>query len=204
MYEMNAKEYNEKVMKGHFKKVYPLIASQILQLTKISEGKCIDLGGGPGMLGISMAEITNLDVVIYDLLPDCVQLAKENAAERNLSHRVTSKQGVAEDIQFSDNSIDLVISRGSIFFWEDQKKGISEVYRVLKPAGWAYIGGGFGSQELLNEVIEQRKDEPQWENDRKKRMSKRPPEYYQSILEDLEIPGFVQGGPAGTWIIFQK
>src|ERR1035437_3386281 len=202
MYEMNAKEYDEKVMKGHFKKVYPLIASQILQITKISEGKCIDLGGGPGMLGISMAEITNLEVVIYDLLPDCVQLAKENAAERNLSHRVTSRQGVAEDIQFPDNSIDLVISRGSIFFWEDQKKGISEIYRVLKSDGWAYIGGGFGSQELLDEVIEQRKNEPQWESDRKQRMTRRPPEYYQSILEDLEIPGFVQIGRAGTWIIF--
>ncbi len=204
MYEMDAKEYNENVMKKHFRKVYPLIASQILQLTGITEGKCIDLGGGPGMLGISMAEITNLHVTVYDLLPECIKIAKENAAERNLSDRVTAMQGVAEDIQFPDSSVDLVISRGSVFFWEDQKKGISEVYRVLKPGGWGYIGGGFGSAELLAEIIEARKDDSSWEEGRKCRMKKNPPEHYQKILEELGIPGAVSSSPAGTWMIFRK
>ncbi len=204
MYEMNAREYSENVMKGHFKKVYPVIAQQILDYTGVTEGKCIDLGGGPGMLGISMAAITNLEVVIYDLLPECIEVAKENIAERNLSLRVTARQGKAEDIQFPDSSIDLVISRGSIFFWEDQKKGIAEVHRVLKPGGWAYIGGGFGTPELLAEVMEARKDDPEWEKGRACRMKKNPPEHYQKILEELEIPGGIQYGPAGTWIIFQK
>lgn len=204
MYEMDAREYSEKVMKGHFKKVYPLIARQILETTGIRNGKCIDLGGGPGMLGISMAEITNLQVTIYDLLPQCVEVALENIEERKLHTRVTARQGIAENIEYEDNSIDLVISRGSIFFWEDQEKGISEIYRVLRPGGWAYVGGGFGSAELLAEVIEQRKNEPEFDQGRKERFKKNPPEHFQAILQKLEIPGGIQFGPAGTWIIFQK
>jgi ubiquinone/menaquinone biosynthesis C-methylase UbiE len=204
MYEMNAKEYNEKVMKGYFKKVYPVIASQILQRTGIMDGCCIDLGGGPGMLGISLAEITNLNVTIYDLLPECIELAFENIAGKNLVQRVTAMQGAAEDIRFSDSSVDLVISRGSVFFWENQEKGIREVYRVLKPGGWAYIGGGFGTREILAEVMEQRKDDPEWENGRKQRMSKNPPEHFRAILQQLAIPGVVESSEAGTWIIFQK
>jgi ubiquinone/menaquinone biosynthesis C-methylase UbiE len=204
MYKMNAREYSEKVMKGYFRKVYPVIAAQILEHTGVKEGICLDLGGGPGMLGISMAEITNLDVVIYDLLPECVEVAKENIAGRNLSQRVTALQGQAESIQFPDNSVDLVISRGSIFFWEDQKKGIAEVHRVLKSGGWAYIGGGFGTPELLAEVIEARKEDPEWDNGRACHRKKSPPELFQKILEELEIPGAILSGPAGTWIIFQK
>jgi len=41
-------------------------------------------------------------------------------------------------------SVDLVFSRGSIFFWDDPAQGLQEVYRVLRPGGEAMIGGGRG------------------------------------------------------------
>ncbi len=205
MYQMNAVEYNEKVMKGHFKKIYPVIASQIVELTGITSGHCIDLGGGPGMLGISMAKITDLQVTIYDLMPECVALVPENSLANGVADQVNAIQGMAEDMKFADNSIDLVVSRGSVFFWEDQKKGLSEVYRVLRPGGWAYIGGGFGSKELLEEINKQKENEdPQWTEKRKERMRKNPPGHFQTIIDELGIDGKVDSSEAGTWIIFQK
>ena len=50
MFTMNARNYNEQTMKGLFRKVYPLIAGQMIARTGIRRGVCIDLGGGPGML----------------------------------------------------------------------------------------------------------------------------------------------------------
>jgi SAM-dependent methyltransferase len=44
-----------------------------------------------------------------------------------------------------DASVDLVVSRGSVFFWDDPAQGIREAHRVLRPGGWAMIGGGLGS-----------------------------------------------------------
>jgi hypothetical protein len=38
----------------------------------------------------------------------------------------------------------LVVSRGSLWFWDDQVKGPQEIYRVLKPGGVAFVGGGLG------------------------------------------------------------
>ncbi|MEI8102036.1 MAG: class I SAM-dependent methyltransferase [Chlorobium sp.] len=204
MYTMNAAEYNEKVMKGHFKKIYPVIARQIIERTGITAGHCIDLGGGPGMLGISLARQSNFYVTIYDLLPECIALAGENSREHDVHERVTALQGKAELIPFKDNSTDLVASRGSIFFWEDQQQGLSEVYRVLRPGGWAYIGGGFGTIELLLEIQSQRASEPKWDRERKERFAKNPPGHFETILANLGIEGVVERGDAGMWIIFRK
>ena len=205
MYQMDAKEYNENVMKGLFRKVYPFIAHQILERTGVSEGHCIDLGGGPGMLGISMAEITNLSVVVYDLLPECIEEARRNIVERNLWRRVSTMQGRAEKITFPDNAIDLVISRGSVFFWEDQKKGFSEVFRVLKPGGWAYIGGGMGSPELMMEVQMERAKSPKLASKNDNHRIDNPPGHFENILKECNIPDFVvENSMAGTWVIFQK
>jgi len=203
MYTMDVQEYNEKVMNGYFKKIYPVIASQIVDKTHVTQGECIDLGGGPGMLGISMAKITNLHITVYDLLKECVDLVSENSSKNGVSNRVDALQGMAECMDcFKDNSIDLVISRGSIFFWENVEKGISEVYRVLKPDGWAYIGGGFGSVELKNEIMEKRNSDPGFKM--KDRMREHASECFEDVLTELKIDGYVDKSEAGTWIIFQK
>lgn len=203
-YTMNAAEFNEKIMKGHFRKIYPVIAAQIVERTGVTTGRCIDLGGGPGMLGVCLAQLTALRVTVVDLMPECVELAGENSAEAGVAHRVDAVVGVAEALPFDDASIDLVVSRGSIFFWEDQAQGLAEVYRVLRPGGWAWIGGGFGTAELLREIEAAKADDPEWSRKRRERMTQSPPEHFRAILERLGIDGVVEHQEAGTWIIFQK
>lgn len=205
MYKMNAVEYNEKVMKGHFKKIYPVIASQIIDRTGITSGKCIDLGGGPGMLGICIAKITDMKVTVYDLMKECVELVPGNCLANGVADKVNAVQGVAEDMKFDDNSVDLVVSRGSIFFWEDQKKGLSEISRVLRPGGWAYIGGGFGTKELMDEILKiKEKEDPEWFKGKNDRMKKNSPEHFQKIVDELGLGTTVERNDAGTWIVFQK
>lgn len=204
MYTFNAAEFNEKVMKGHFKKIYPVIARQILERTGMTSGRCIDLGGGPGMLAVELAKASALDVTVCDVTLECVALAKENSREHGVHERVSAVQGAAEKLPFEDNSADLVVSRGSIFFWEDQEKGLAEVYRVLRPDGWAYIGGGFGTAELLQEILAEKADDPQWNVQRKERLEKNPPAHFEALLLKLGIAGMVERGDAGMWIIFRK
>ena len=204
MFFMNARQYNEHAMKGLFRKVYPLIACQVITRTGIRSGVCIDLGGGPGMLGICLAEASDLQVVIVDPLPECVELAHENIAERNLCHRVTAQAGQAEVLGFPDDSVDLVASRGSIFFWGNQLQSLSEIYRVLRPGGWAYIGGGFGSNALRDEIISNMSGSEQWAIQRNEQKRKRPPGHFQALLQELKIHGEVESGDSGTWIVFCK
>ncbi|MGM0608905.1 MAG: class I SAM-dependent methyltransferase [Candidatus Muiribacteriota bacterium] len=61
-----------------------------------------------------------------------------------------------EKMNFDSNSYDFVFSRGSYRFWENKVKGFSEIFRVLKPGGFALIGGGFGHSNPKSVVKEAR------------------------------------------------
>ena len=192
------------MMKGQFKKIYPVIARQILERTGITSGRCIDLGGGPGMLAVELAKASALKVTVCDVTFECIALAKENSLEHGVEERVSAVQGASEKLTFNDKSIDLVVSRGSIFFWEDQQQGLAEVFRVLRPCGWAYIVGGFGTAELLQEILAEKADDLKWDRERQERLAKNPPGHFEAMLLKLGIDGIVQRGEAGMWIIFKK
>ena len=204
MLTMNAKRYNEQTMKGLFRKIYPVIAEQAIARTGIRSGLCIDLGGGPGMLGIRVAQASELQVVIVDPNADCVDLARGNIADHGLEQRVTARIGRAEALDWPDASVDLVVSRGSIYFWQDQAQGLRQIFRVLRPGGWAYVGGGFGTRELRDEIIAEKADDARWNSDRSERGRKHPPEHFRALLTELAIDGKVDSGDEGMWIVFTK
>lgn len=204
MFTMNARQFNDNAMNGVFRDIYPVIAEQVLELTGIRSGLCIDLGGGPGMLGVWIARSSDLHVAIVDPLADCLALAEENIAKHDLTGRVTTRHGAAEALPAADGEADLIISRGSIYFWEDQGKGLREIYRALAPGGWGYIGGGFGNQALRDRIFAEKANDPEWKNGVAERGRKNPPSHFRNLLDEAEIPGEVRTDERGTWIIFRK
>ena len=76
--------------------------------------------------------------------------------------------GDVHSIPFDDDSMDLVVSRGSVFFWSDRTRAFSECRRVLRPGGKAYIGGGFGSADLRNDICPRMLErDPDWDEKRR-------------------------------------
>lgn len=204
MQVFDARSYNENTMKGLFRKIYPVIAGQIVSRTGVRQGHCIDLGGGPGMLGIRIAQASELRVTVVDPQAECVALAFENIAEHGLGERVEARAGCAEQLDFADDSVDLVVSRGAIYFWTDQAAGLREIHRVLRPGGWAWVGGGFGNRELREEILAAKAADGDWNRARKERGQRNPPEHFARLLGELEIAGEVRHDDEGTWIVFRK
>ncbi|MEI6501143.1 MAG: ankyrin repeat domain-containing protein, partial [Armatimonadota bacterium] len=128
---------------GKFAPIYPALAGQIVADYGVKSGICVDLGGGCGSLSMALARVTNLRSYVLDIDPAAVRLCRMLAAEAELSDRVIPIEGDAMALPFQDNFADLVVSRGSIFFWPSQIGGVREAYRILKPGGVAYLGGGF-------------------------------------------------------------
>jgi len=197
-----AREFNE-IAKNIFYPIYPVIAQQILE-NGISEGICLDVGSGPGHLGLAIARQTQMQVCLFDVSPEALMIAAQNIQDEALEGRVYTKQGNVEDIPYPDESFNLVTSRGSLFFWEDKVTGINEIFRVLKPGGMAYIGGGFGNQKLRKTVDEKMLAiDDQWLIKAATRMNSE--ENYSELMLRTKVDEFkIKDDEAGLWISFQK
>lgn len=130
-------------MRTTFAPVYPALARQLVQDYGVTKGIAVDLGGGAGSLGIELAKITDLTVYNIDLNPDAVRLCNIISERNQLAGRVRALEADATNLPLRDGFADLVVSRNSLFQWPDRIAGFREAYRILKPGGVAYMGGGY-------------------------------------------------------------
>ncbi len=187
--------------------VYPLIAQQILDDYGINKGICIDIGTGPGHMGLELAKITDLEIYFLDMNPESIDKAKKNVAECELDNTVHFVEADVSDLPFKADFADIIVSRGSLWFWKDQVKGIQEIYRVLKPGGIGFVGGGLGRytpptmRERLKGrrriIQEKHKDVKFLDADGLKELLR------ESGLENCRIVSDGEDG-AGTWIEMRK
>ena len=123
---------------------YETVVEEMLRKCQPEEGVWMDLGAGPGGVGLALARRSASTIMLIDPNESALQNALRVARESELGKRVVAITGRAESIPLPDNCIDFAVSRGSIFFWEDRPQGLREVYRILRPGGAAMIGGGLG------------------------------------------------------------
>jgi SAM-dependent methyltransferase len=129
---------------GTLAPVYAPLAEEIVQRLDLADtqGLGIDLGSGPGTLIVELCKRTKLHWINADINPYFFSHFFVKATAAGYSGRVSAIQADACELPFRDNLVDVVVSRGSFQFWPDLRKGLSEIYRVLKPGGVAYIGRG--------------------------------------------------------------
>lgn len=126
---------------------YAYVADDIVARCKPRAGIWLDVGTGPGGLALALArQAPGSVLVLMDPNPEALGKALQAAGELGLDNRVVPIVGPAEAMPLPDGCVDLVVSRGSIFFWNDPVRGISEAHRVLRPGGEAMIGGGLGRE----------------------------------------------------------
>ncbi len=204
--DMESARSMDKIAKTVFAPIYPLLAGQIKVTHGITSGICIDVGSGPGALSIALAKITDLDIYSLDQSKHAKKIAEENVKAQGLSRQIRPVRNDVTDMPFEDNFADLIISRGSIFFWEDKVAAFNEIFRVLKPGGRTHIGGGFGSRELKNAIFEEmaKKDEG-FSKNVKSRMGPENKEIIKKALAESDVHHFdINKSDSGFWIHIVK
>ncbi|KKG14509.1 methyltransferase [Methanosarcina sp. 2.H.T.1A.6] len=188
-----------------FAPIYPVIAANIIKESGIKQGTCLDLGCGIASLGIAVAEITDMQVYGVDFSTEMCRFSKDKAHRHCLSGKVVPVQADVHLLPFRDNCADLIVSRGSVFFWKDLSVAFTEISRILSPGGQAWIGGGFGTKELKAQISEKMVEiDPDWHIASKKRLS---PENLQAMQEAgrlIDIPCRVIQDDSGFWMILSK
>lgn len=196
------------------------VAQDLLKLCQPKPGFWVDLGAGEGQVAIPLIEATGNPVVMLEPKAESMLEGLRLAREKKLENRLSAVIGVAEALPFPDNTVDLVVSRGSIFFWDDPVQGLREVQRVLRPGGKAYIGGGAGGgypKWAVDKLIQQRKEKMQGdEADKWKRFVElRRPEQMKDWATQAGLHAFQVFGQGaisaadenvgqGVWLLFEK
>jgi len=128
----------------------PFARKIVASLAPLESGAVIvDLGTGPGILAIELHKLLpQAKIIGVDLSSDMLEIARKNADEAGMSDFET-RLGKAEEIPIESDSVSLVVTQSSFHEWEDQRKGLSEIFRILKPGGslmlkdynWDWLSG---------------------------------------------------------------
>ncbi len=106
-------------------------------LAELKPGETVlDLGSGGGIDVLLSARRVGLTGFAYglDMTDEMLELARRNAAERNVSN-VEFLKGEIEHIPLPDASVNVIISNCVINLSADKPQVLREAFRVLKPGG---------------------------------------------------------------------
>jgi ubiquinone/menaquinone biosynthesis C-methylase UbiE len=109
-----------------------------VNLAKVKSGDCVlEVGCGTGTLTLAAKQQAGQSGKVFgiDIIPEMIEISKRKASEANLE--VTFQLGSIDKIPFPDNQFDVVMCSFMIFHMSEEvrRKGIAEIYRVLKPQG---------------------------------------------------------------------
>lgn len=108
----------------------------IAMINKINPIKILDVATGTGDLAILAAQQTNAKQIIgVDISNGMLQVGREKIKKLNLDDKIQLQLGDSEKLPFEDHFFDAITVAFGVRNFENLDKGLSEIYRVLKPGG---------------------------------------------------------------------
>lgn len=193
-----------KQVNGLWRKIYPYLASQIMERYDKVSGTVLELGPFSGGICVELAKMhPGLKTTIADESAHVSRFFDEKIRASGLFKNIEIIETNLEHLIFNDSQFDLVICRGALFFLDNKSGLLREIYRVLKQGGMAFIGGGYGKNtpsELIHEIA----DESRELNNRlgRKRLSVENLDEIIKLSELGESCKIVEEG--GLWVIIEK
>lgn len=137
-----------------WKPVRPYLMKQIEEVYCRSDGDILEIGPFSGLIFAFALGRKGGTCTIAAFPEGTVAPLKDEAEAMHLTTPVTIKISDPSLRNITDESADLVIFRGALFFPSLFHTDFEAIYRVLRPQGLAFVGGGFGSYTPL-QLIEQ-------------------------------------------------
>jgi len=124
--------------------VYPYLAQQIHELYGRQNGNILEIGPFCGMIFTLQRKKIGRSFLIATFPPGVGNFLEQKAKKRKVEEKIKIIETDSTLEGIKENKIDLAIFRGAFFFPSLFKVSLSSIYRVLRPKGIAFVGGGFG------------------------------------------------------------
>ncbi len=153
---------NLKRVNDLWSKIYPYLATQVMEHYGKNHGDVLELGPFSGGISVELARLhPGLSITIAAQDPGVVDYLRKEIEEAGLNRKIEVAWSELDNLVFADCLFDLILFRGAYFFLDEEGKILREIYRVLKEDGLAFIGGGYGKntpQALIDEIAEESRD----------------------------------------------
>lgn len=108
----------------------------IRQLKEIHPKKILDVATGTADLAITSHKYLQPEKVVgIDISEGMLNLGREKIRKLGIEHIIELQTGDSEAINFPNDTFDAITVSFGVRNFEDLEKGLSEMYRVLKPGG---------------------------------------------------------------------
>jgi ubiquinone/menaquinone biosynthesis C-methylase UbiE len=161
--EFNVTKYDQ--MQRNFRDKGIMQTDNIIR-SGLDHGSVLEIGPGPGYLGLEWLRKTKNTILIgAEISNDMIILANKNAAEYDLTDRVSYVEADGKYLPFPDRSFDGVFTHASLHEWADPEMVFREIHRVLKPGGYFYISDlrrniTWIVKQLMNAMVKPREIRP--------------------------------------------
>ncbi|WP_111706630.1 bifunctional demethylmenaquinone methyltransferase/2-methoxy-6-polyprenyl-1,4-benzoquinol methylase UbiE [Lutibacter citreus] len=95
----------------------------------------LDIATGTGDLAINLTKTNASKIIGLDISEGMLNVGKGKIEKLNLTNQIEMVLGDSEKIPYEDNFFDAITVAFGVRNFEDLEKGLSEIYRVLKPSG---------------------------------------------------------------------
>lgn len=115
--------------------------SKVVRRVKASHPSTIlDLATGTGDLAILLARnCPEAHVTGIDLSEQMLAIGRHKVMQAGLAERITLEQGDAENLPVTDNCFDAATVAFGVRNFENIEKGLSEIFRTLRPGGAVFV-----------------------------------------------------------------
>ena len=124
--------------------VYPYLSRQIREVSGSSTGRVLDVGPFAGVVFDLKKKGVGTSFTIATFPRQMSDFFQQELKVRNEAGRINLIKTDPALACVRDNTVDLLVFRGALFFPSLFHTDLAVMYRVLKAGGIAFVGGGFG------------------------------------------------------------
>lgn len=99
----------------------------------------LDVATGTGDFALQAMELNPEKIIGVDISEGMLEVGRKKMKSKNLHTIIEMKSGDSENLPFEDNFFDAVTVAFGVRNFENLEKGLKEIYRVLKPGGYAVV-----------------------------------------------------------------
>lgn len=99
----------------------------------------LDVATGTGDFAFTLCRFTPANIIGVDISQNMLAIGQTKVLKARLAHRIQLQLADSEDLPFPENHFDAATSAFGVRNFEDLRKGLSEVVRILKPGGKVVI-----------------------------------------------------------------